>query len=300
MTAIEITGKTLDEAKQLAAEKLGVDVKKLTVTVLEEAKGKGLFGASKVRIKAEAPAAKAEKAVVAPASAPIEVSEKDQENATAAFLGEAPALVPEKEAKPAREKKAPTAKPAAKKAAKADPAEEPAAEEATEVLNGKSAEHEPREEIVATQEDAERLVSLLREFLEAGSLEVTVNSTQVAGRYVTLELDGKDVAFLVGKHGEVLNALQYLMNIIAGRKFNNGVRATLDGNDYRHRREEALTKLATNIANEVKSRGEEAVLDALPAFERRIVHKALSEFEGISTYSEGEEPNRRVVIAPAD
>jgi spoIIIJ-associated protein len=78
------------------------------------------------------------------------------------------------------------------------------------------------------------------------------------------------------------------------------VRVTLDGNDFRRRREDQLTKLAQSIADQVAKRGEEAVLDALPAFERRIVHKALSEYGGVQTYSEGEEPNRRVVIAPAD
>jgi hypothetical protein len=78
-----------------------------------------------------------------------------------------------------------------------------------------------------------------------------------------------------------------------------GIRATLDGNDYRRRREEALTQLASKIAAQVLDRGEEAVLDALPAFERRIVHKALSEIDGVTTYSEGEEPNRRVVIVPS-
>jgi spoIIIJ-associated protein len=293
MAAIEVTGKTLDEAKKLAAEKLGVDVKGLAVTVLEEAKGKGLFGQSKVRIKAESSEAAREKAAEAEA----------QEDAKEAFLSEGPAPVEEAPTKPARApRKSAEPKKAAVKPAKKAKTEvaEPAEEHAGESLNGKEAEAEPREEVVATEEDAARLVGLLREFLEAGSLSVSAESKQIAGRYVTLELDGKDVAFLVGKHGEVLNALQYLINIIAGRKFNNGVRATLDGNNYRRRREEALTKLATNIANEVKSRGEEAVLDALPAFERRIVHKALSEFEGISTYSEGEEPNRRVVIAPAD
>ena len=71
-------------------------------------------------------------------------------------------------------------------------------------------------------------------------------------------------------------------------------------NDYRKRREDALTNLATKIAEQVLERQEEAVLDALPAFERRIVHKALSTIGGIATYSEGEEPNRRVVIAPAE
>lgn len=298
MTAIEITGKTLDEAKKLAAEKLGVAVDQVDFTVLEEAKGKGLFGQSKVRIRAEA-------ATVAVAVA-AEPSKKDQENAKEAYLSEGPAPVEtmEPEAKPkpraskAKEpKEAKPAKEPAKRTSKAKADEEPAKVEAAE---SDAEPAEAREEVVATEADAERLVGLLREFLEAGNLAVTAKSTQVAGRYVTIELDGKDVAFLVGKHGEVLNALQYLMNIVAGRKFNNGVRATLDGNDYRRRREDALTKLATNIANEVKSRGEEAVLDALPAFERRIVHKALSEFGGIVTYSEGEEPNRRVVIAPAD
>jgi spoIIIJ-associated protein len=86
---------------------------------------------------------------------------------------------------------------------------------------------------------------------------------------------------------------------MANRKIGNGVRVTLDGNDYRLRREQTLTKLAESIAEQVLARGEEAVLDALPAFERRIVHRALGEISGISTYSEGEEPNRRVVIAPA-
>ncbi len=296
MTAIEVTGKTLDEAKRLAAEKLGVDENHVSVTVLEEAKGKGLFGQSKVRIRAEA-TNEASSAV-----AVVEAPSKSKETTVAPLASEdsEPEAASAKEVKSSRAKKvAEPKKSTAPKAPGAKKEAKPAAK-AMEAVAAESNENEEREAVIATEEDAERLVSLLREFMQAGELEVTAHSTQLGGRYVTIELDGKDVAFLVGKHGEVLNALQYLMNIIAGRKFNNGVRATLDGNDYRHRREEALTKLATNIANEVKNRGEEAVLDALPAFERRIVHKALSDFEGIATYSEGEEPNRRVVIAPAD
>jgi spoIIIJ-associated protein len=143
-------------------------------------------------------------------------------------------------------------------------------------------------------------VSLVRELLDSAKLEVNAKVAKLSGRYVNIELDGKDAAYLVGKHGEVLNAMQYLVNIIAGRRFDNGVRATLDGNNYRNRREQQLTQHATRVADEVKKRGEEAVLDALPAFERRIVHKVLSEYDGVTTYSEGEEPNRRVVIAPAE
>jgi spoIIIJ-associated protein len=144
------------------------------------------------------------------------------------------------------------------------------------------------------------MLQLVLGILEAGQLDVTAQVTGISGRYVNVELDGKDAAFLVGKHGEVLNALQYVVNIIANQQYGTGIRATLDGNNYRHRREDALTKLAQRIAEQVAERGEEAVLDALPAFERRIVHKALGDQPGVTTYSEGEEPNRRVVIAPSD
>jgi spoIIIJ-associated protein len=95
-----------------------------------------------------------------------------------------------------------------------------------------------------------------------------------------------------------LNALQYLCNVIASRKVTNGIRVTLEGDEYRQRREQILTQMALEVAEEVKKRGEEAVLAPLPAFERRIIHQALVEFAGVETYSEGEEPERCVVIAP--
>ncbi|HEY3782927.1 MAG TPA: RNA-binding cell elongation regulator Jag/EloR [Fimbriimonadaceae bacterium] len=268
MQTIETTGKSVKEATDAAAKKLGAPADQLKVTVLEQ--HKGLFGKATVRIKAELESA--------PASAAVE----------------APVV---EEAKPAKAPKAP-------KAPKPEPvAEAPAAEEAAPAEAEETEEKGGREERVhadATEEDANRIHGLLESILKAGNLEVTAKVTGTSGRYVNVELDGRDVAFLVGKHGEVLNALQYVLNIISNQQLNNGIRATLDGNNYRHRREEALTKLATRIADEVKARGEEAVLDALPAFERRIVHKALSDYEGVATYSEGEEPTRRVVIAPAN
>jgi spoIIIJ-associated protein len=254
------------------------------LTVLEESKG--LFGKGSVRIKAWAKAEEApakatpnEKAPAKPAArAPKAVkakAEKEVETVVEAPAEEAPAAKPKRGAK----KAAPVA-------AVEAPAEAAAPTEAAQA--------------VATQEDADRLLALAEAVLKSGDLEATIKATGFSGRYVNLEIDGKDVAYLVGKHGEVLNALQYLMNIIANQQIGNGVRITLDGNNYRRRREEALEGLATRIAEQVKLRGEEAVLDALPAFERRVVHKALGLIEGVTTYSEGEEPNRRVVIAPAD
>jgi len=298
MQTVEITAKTVQEATKAAADKLGVALDAITVTLLEETKG--LFGKSSVRIRADVNAVEPAPVEAVPVAKGAKKSAKGSKKATEA-PSEPVAVEPEPEPEPEPVAVAPepAAAPAKRSGrGRAKPEAKPAEEAGETTDEGK--EEEPEKEVVATAADGERLTGLVRELLSAASLQVNAKTGEIAGRYVNIHLDGKDAAFLVGKHGEVLNAMQYLVNIIAGRRFDNGVRATLDGNDYRRRREDALTQLATKIADQVKQRGEEAVLDALPAFERRIVHKALSGYEGISTYSEGEEPNRRVVIAPAD
>jgi len=311
MQTVEITAKTVHEATKAAAEKLGVTPDDLKITVLEETKG--LFGKSSVRVRAEVVEAPAAEPSPQPGPTPTPVKEvpvKAGRRGAKAPKAEEPAapVVEEPAPDPAPVAPAPVAAPAsapveAKPPAKRTTRGRGKPEAKTEEPEAPAEEGKPAEaesDIVATAADGDRLTELVRELLAAASLQVNAKTGEVAGRYVNIHLDGKDAAFLVGKHGEVLNAFQYLVNIIAGRRFDNGVRVTLDGNDYRRRREDALTQLATKIADQVKQRGEEAVLDALPAFERRIVHKALSGYEGISTYSEGEEPNRRVVIAPVD
>jgi spoIIIJ-associated protein len=289
MQPIEVTAKSLDEAKKAAASKLGVDVTQIEATVVEETKG--LFGKTTLRVSARViEAAPSSAAPAAPAAVPPKEGGRSRRGTKKEAPVEAPVAVAVAEpAVPAPVEAAPP---------KRSRSGKPKAAEATEEPEHSSSEEGP--EVVATQEDADRLADLLRELVASAELNVTVKATGFSGRYVNLQLDGRDAAFLVGKHGEVLNALQYLVNIIGSRRIANGVRATLDGNDYRKRREDTLTQLAVNIAEQVKKRGEEAVLDALPAFERRIVHKALSTVEGITTYSEGEEPNRRVVIAPGE
>ena len=301
MQSVELSAKTVDEARKAAASKLGVAEDALTVTVLEETKG--LFGKSTVRIRAEAQPAPAAEAPVAPAT-----PEAEPEKAKPAGRGrgrkaaeDAPAPVAEPEPEPETAVEAPAAEEPGRGGrgrgrgrGRGDSASVPA-EASAETPESEAAPSGGS----ATAEDGEALAALLRELLESAGMQVNVALGEISGRYVSLKLDGKDAAYLVGKHGEVLNALQYLVNVVAHRRLGTEARATLDGNDYRKRREDVLTQMAATIAAQVKERGEEAVLDALPAFERRIVHKALQEIEGVATYSEGEEPNRRVVIAPA-
>jgi len=303
MQTVEVTGKSVEEATALAAQKLGVDAKSIVVTVLDESKK--LFGKSQVRIRAD----KTENATESAGS----VGNDKVPKATAKTTKTA--VKPESEPAKAPARKRPTA--AENESSEGGETEQNAKPkrttrkksetEASQATNGQADSDDSSEpdetkatEITATAEDGKAFVQLVRDLTEKASLQVQAEVTNLNGKYVTIELDGKDVAYLIGRHGEVLNAMQSLVNIIASKKFGNGVRATLDGANYREKREADLQEMATKIAEEAKSRKEEAVLDALPAFERRIVHKILSEMEGITTYSEGEEPNRHVVIAPKD
>jgi spoIIIJ-associated protein len=213
----------------------------------------------------------------------------------------APATSAPADEKPAKAARAPKGKPAkAVKAEEAAPAEAEAPAERPERPERPARGEKPeRADVEATQDDADQLVEIVNRLITAGDLDVTCTCTQIQGRYVHLNLEGKDVGNIIGRRGEVLNSLQYLLNTIAARRLDNGVRITLEADHYRERRAATLTEMAQKLAAEVINRGEEAVLDALPAFERRVIHQALVDMEGVSTYSEGEEPNRRVVIAPA-
>jgi spoIIIJ-associated protein len=299
MQTIELTVKNLDDAAATAAEQLGVSPDQVKITVIEESKK--LFGKVTYKVKAEAksaPAAKAAKAVVeapapkaapAPAPAPA-VAATEAPRKKLGAKKDAPAVV----AAPVEALAAVEAAPKAKtsrvgaKAKAAAPVEAAATEAAPAA---ETQEEDAGPEVVATKEDAAKLEAILNTLAHKSGLEAEIVVGELQGKYINLSIDGKEAGFLVGKNGEVLNSLQYLINLVAKQQLANGVRVTLDGNDYRKKRAEALTNLASKIAEKVRERGEEAVLEALPAFERRVIHKALQEIEGVTTYSEGEEPD---------
>jgi spoIIIJ-associated protein len=139
---------------------------------------------------------------------------------------------------------------------------------------------------------------LMTEICEASSLGATAVVRSVQKPYITIELLGSDVRSTFGKYGPGLDSLQFLCNFILGRRVHSELRILLDAEGYRARRAEQLKQRAIELAAEVKERKEEAELEPLPAHERRIIHAALADDPDISTYSEGDEPARRVVIAP--
>jgi spoIIIJ-associated protein len=117
---------------------------------------------------------------------------------------------------------------------------------------------------------------------------------------IRLRIDSETMGILIGHRGETLDALQYLTSLVVnrGRKEDGFLRVTLDTENYRSKREETLQRLARKIASQVKATGKPRALEPMNPYERRILHASLQNNPYVSTYSEGVEPNRRVIVAP--
>jgi len=117
---------------------------------------------------------------------------------------------------------------------------------------------------------------------------------------ITLTCSGADVALLIGRHGQTIDAVQYLMNAISHRSHGDERKEVIvDAAGYRDRRRVTLESLAVRTAQQVTTSGERVELDPMTAVERKVVHLKLKEFDGVETASEGTEPNRYVVVLPA-
>lgn len=115
-----------------------------------------------------------------------------------------------------------------------------------------------------------------------------------------LNINGKDLGILIGKHGQTLDAIQYLVNLAVNKNQTEKERIIIDVEGYRRRREETLRKLALRIADKVKREKRKQILEPMSPQERRIIHATLQEYKEVFTYSEGEDPYRHVIISPQD
>lgn len=113
---------------------------------------------------------------------------------------------------------------------------------------------------------------------------------------LTVRLLSDNIGIVIGRRGETLDALQYLLGLAVNRRSDNFVRVTLDVGNYREKREETLEKLAVRLAERVTKTRKNMTLEPMNPYERRIIHAALQGYNSIETFSIGEEPNRKVVI----
>lgn len=274
MRTVRITAKTIEAAVAEGLEKLGISREEAVVHVVEQPSS-GLFGLIH------------KKMAVVDISAPDEEAEEDTVE----------------EASPAEE--APAAEEAAEEAKEETPAEEPKAEEAAP-----EAEEAPVEEKKAEREEptfdpeeqkmvAEEAKTFLAGVFAGMHLAVTMECRMTEER-IMINLVGDGLGILIGKHGQTLDALQYLTNLAAGKSFRHHYFILLDVENYRERRQDTLEALARRLAGKVKRTGEEIRLEPMAAGERRIIHLALQDDHAVSTDSEGEAPYRYVVIRPKD
>lgn len=140
-------------------------------------------------------------------------------------------------------------------------------------------------------------VNFLTDIFAAMKIAVNIEETLKEESHI-LNLHGEDLGILIGKHGQTLDALQYLTNLAANQDMSEArTRIILDVENYRKRREETLYRLAMRLADRVRRSGEKIVLEPMSRHERKIIHTALQEEQRIFTYSDGDEPFRKVVIA---
>lgn len=174
-------------------------------------------------------------------------------------------------------------------------AEETVVEEEAPAANEYVA-REPRKYVVNDE-----AIAKAREFLQKvfNAMKIEVVMEKFVNKNdgtVTFKLHGADMGILIGKHGQTLDSLQYLTNLVANKNSAERVRVIIDVEDYRDRRIETLNRLAYRLADKVKRSGERVALEPMNPHERKIIHMALQNDRRVTTLSEGDEPYRHVVI----
>ena len=257
---IEKTGKTVDEAIQAAAEELGVAASELEIEILETP-AKRLFGLfGETPAKIRASVKESEPSGEVEKPAPVEELAQIEE----------PAPIEETTGEPEQ--------PAIEPILEPSPVEEPDISE--------------HDRLIDAAED------FLQDVFAAMKLEVTIEVEEFDDS-VEFNLSGKGLGVLIGRRGQALDALQYLLNLAVNRKSaDEKIFFILDVEDYRRRREEALIKLAKGVAERAIKTRREVRLEPMSRHERKIIHTVLQDNDRIETHSSGEEPYRYVVVTP--
>jgi spoIIIJ-associated protein len=161
-------------------------------------------------------------------------------------------------------------------------------------------DREPEPTTESIEEQADAVADFVEELLDRMGIDAIAEPTTHRGHVYVDIVDGpeEDMALLIGRHGQTLDAIQELARTAVGRRLDERIRVLVDVEDYRKRQEDRLIERAREIAERVQRTGREESLDPMNPYERKLVHDAVSEFEGLESISEGAEPERFVVIRP--
>ena len=333
MKSIESSGKTVEDAVRAGLQQLGCDAADVTIDVLEAGRP-GLFGMfgklARVRLtrkendldfempslsldpqKTRAPkpekkaepkkAEKAEKSAEAPAAAPKKAEKPTEAPAAAPKKAEKPIEAPESE---------PVSAPEAAKAGETPAAEAPRAPRRSRSNRSGRAEKAERAESRPEKKNDEPFVpsdpetlsetgriayDFLKNVTEKMGVQVAIRVTEEED-HLSVAMMGDTLGILIGRRGDTLDALQYLVSLQVNKNREGYMRVSLDTENYRAKREEALTRLAHRMAARARKTGRRVTLEPMNPYERRVLHSALQNNPYVTTHSEGEEPYRRVII----
>ena len=289
---IDVTGKTEDEAIQSALAQLGMDRDDVSVEILERAKSGFLgIGSAPARVRVSYDDGKAEevKPVEKPA-APKPEKKVEPSAAPKAVPMYAPEVLQKKEPRAAKEERSgrPAREERRERAPRAERAERPAPQPKPIVDLGEECRDEKSEQIRAF------LKGLLEHMDSAAEIKIYESEK---GRY-KVYLEGEKLGALIGRRGETLDAIQQLTNYSINRgSEKNRVRVQVDAENYREKREQSLERLAEKVAGKVTKYRRNVTLEPMNAYERHVIHTALQDTPGVTTFSIGTEPNRRVVVS---
>ena len=274
---IDVTGKNEEEAISKALAQLGLDRDDVSVEILERAKS-GFLGLGSCPAKVRVSYGPEEEDPAPAQSAPV------QEKAEQPAAKSEPRKNPEKRSAPKAEKKA-------DKPVREKPVQEKSAPEQPKA--------QPQPVSLGEEVDDEK-AQAIRTFL-SGLLAQMESNAQVKvylpekGRYRVI-LEGENLGALIGRRGETLDAIQQLTSYAVNRT-GGRVRVQLDAEGYREKREQSLQNLARKVAGKVVKYRRSVTLEPMNAYERHVIHTALQDVPGVTTYSTGVDPNRRVIVA---
>jgi len=316
MQWVETTGKSIEEAKGLALDELGVGEDETDFEILTEPKT-GLFG----RVKVEARV----RARVRPTAVRPKVERRDRkkgreqgEHAPAEQRNEGETrhdTVSNARGTKGRRSGNTAARAAETVAAEMvivddrsrsdraarSPRNKPQPRDGGTTSSDQRPQHEQREEAaVSAQQVGEEAKKFLTDLVAAFGLEGSVELRE-DGDDLELAVSGADLGLMVGPRGNTLLAVQDLTRVASQRRLgDHDTRLRVDVGGYRERRREALSRFANQIAEQVATSGEARALEPMPSADRKVIHDVLTDHEAVVTRSEGDDPNRRVVIAPAN
>lgn len=306
MRSTVVSAKTVEECVNKALDKLQANRNEVNIEVINEAKQGflGLFGAKDAVVRVSLKDDVKEKGtgdfvknILNSDSNSVETEQKEDTKVI-----EDKKIVEEVKTEPTEDDKEEIVEEPVETAKPVESKEVKDAEEAEEAVKSEETEEEQEAESDVTIDRNDEIFitskNFLKQMIEDMGIDCDIES-RTEGNMIKFNIlcsQESDIGIIIGKRGETLDSLQYIVNLVTNRNSDTYIRVILDCNQYRSKRERSLQKLARRLADKAVQTGRDIKLEPMNPYERRIIHTYLQNDEKVNTFSQGNEPNRRVII----